>query len=560
MSARLRLPAALLACLLLTAAVTAALWRHADASARAATDARARDAAAALAERVAGATLAVQGVRAAYASGPVEPATFVRLARLPLARLEVVAVGWAPRVLAADRAALEAAQSIRIAAPADAVATYPLLLREPAAARGDIPDLGSDATLGAALRLARTAGEPRLSAPVRLAGDGRIGSWVFVPVYAADLPTRTPGERRDALRGVVVGALATEPLVRAALGDGSRTAFRVNEGAAVLAGAPVRPGASASAAVGGRSWTVTVAPVAASHAGAYAAASVGSLLALLLALLGRHLARLSAVARRLQSTLAGERRRSQQRLRAVEERVGETERAVELVADALAAVVLDVDGDGVIATCSAASQRLLGYGPDELVGRTIYELLHPDDLLAPPSGPHRYRRSDGTFVILDTSRIKRHDALGFTTDVVTVLREVDAAALRRTAAQRIAAAVALEPDPLELFSIVCEEAAAELKVPTVSLVRFETARAGVVVGASRRTATTVALDETTPAGRAFAAGRSVDGAALLRVSGRPWGALVAEGAARAPLVELAELAQGAIAFADVAATRQALIA
>ena len=564
--ARLRLPAALLACLAVTALVSAVLWRQEQASVQSAARANARAAAAAIEERAAAATLAVQGVRAAYDSGPVERPAFVRLARLPLARPEVVAVGWAPRVPASERSALEASEQIRIGAPPDAAATYPLLLREPAFAGNDVPDLGSDPTLGPALRLARTSGEPLLSAPVRLAGDGRIGSYVFVPVYASGLPATTPGERLDALRGVVVGALATDVLVaEATAGLAHGATVRLSEGAAILGGEPVRSGARAQASVGGRTWTVAVAAGEPSRVPALAAALVGGALALLLGLFHRRLARLSAAGRKLQSTLVRERKRSQQKLRAVEERVGETERAVALIADAASAVVLDVDGDGNIVSCSAAAQRLLGYEPDELVGSTIYELLHPDDLLSPPSGPHRYRRRDGTFVILDTSRLTRRDALGFTSDVVTVLREPGPDALLRTAAQRIADAVALEPDPIELYSIVTEEVAAELKVPAVSLVRFEGTGFGTVVGACAESAdaawltgTTIDLDETTPAGRVFADGKATAGAAPLRVGARLWGALVAEGADTADLVELAELVHGAVAYADATARLSAL--
>jgi diguanylate cyclase (GGDEF)-like protein len=562
---RLRLPAALLACLAVTGLVSAVLWRHESASVQQSARANARAAAAAIEERAAAATLAVQGLRSAYDSGPVEQAAFVRLARLPLARPEVVAVGWAPRVPAAERAALEAAEQIRIGAPADAVATYPLLLREPALAGNDVPDLGSDPTLGPALRLARTNGEPALSAPARLAGDGRIGAYVFVPVYAPGLPVATPGERRDALRGVVVGALATDVLVgEATSGLAHGAAVRLMEGAAVLGGAPVRSGARAEASVGGRTWTVAVAQGSPSRFASLAAALVGGALALLLGLFHRRLARLSAAGRKLQTTLVRERRRAQQKLRAVEERVGETERAVALIADAASAVVLDIDGDGNIVSCSAEAQRLLGYEPAELVGSTIYELLHPDDLLSPPSGPHRYRRRDGTFVILETSRLTRRDALGFTSDVVTILREPGPDALLRTAAQRIADAVALEPDPIELFSIVTEEVAAELKVPAVSLVRFE-GGFGTVVGACAESAdadwvtgATIDLDQTTPAGLVFADGKPAAGAAPLRVGARLWGALVAEGADTAALVELAELVHGAVAYADATARLSAL--
>ena len=67
-------------------------------------------------------------------------------------------------------------------------------------------DLGSDPSLGEALDSARTTGQARLSAPVRLPGDGRIGVFAFVPVFAKGLPLRTATQRRDALTGLVAGA------------------------------------------------------------------------------------------------------------------------------------------------------------------------------------------------------------------------------------------------------------------------------------------------------------------------------------------------------------------
>ncbi len=561
MPPRLRLPAALLALVALTAVVTLSLWREGTTAAAEESRTQARAAAVALEQRAAATTLALQGVRSAYESGPVEAATFLRLARLPLTRAEVVAVGWAPRVPAGERAAFEAAEQVRIIAPADAAATYPLLLRGPALGGADVRDLGSDPTLGEALRLARTAGEPRLSAPVRLPGDGRMGTYVFVPVYAAGEPARTPGERRDALRGVVVGALASDALVAEATGGAD---VRVTEGSAVLGGEPVETGAVARAAVGNRTWTVTVAPVAPARVAPLAALLAGLTLVVLLAVFHRRLARLTDAGRRLQATLAGEQRRAKQKLRAAEERVGETERAVELVADAASAAVLDVDGDGVITSCSAASRRLLGWAPDELVGSTIFELLHPDELLAPSGDRRRYRRRDGAFVVLETSRIARHDALGFTRDVVYVLRQPAAGALLRTPAQRLSDAVALEPDPLELFSVVVEEAAAELNVPAAALVRFEPSGVGTLVAAHdsaaapSRTGAVVVLDSETPAGRVYAERAATDGAAPIRVGTRVWGALVADRADLAQLVDVAALVQSAVGYADASARLRAL--
>ena len=66
---------------------------------------------------------------------------------------------------------------------------------------------------------------------MRLEGDGRIGVFAFAPVFDRDLPRRTPGERRDALRGVVVAMLSTETLVHEAVGAG----VAVTDGPTVLA-------------------------------------------------------------------------------------------------------------------------------------------------------------------------------------------------------------------------------------------------------------------------------------------------------------------------------------
>ena len=114
---------------------------------------RANGAAAALKERTAAAVLALEGVRAAYDASPsVGPTAFSTFARVPLARKEVIAVGWAPRVAASQRTEVEASEQIRISAPANALTTYPLLRLEPAATTADALDLGSDPSLAAALR------------------------------------------------------------------------------------------------------------------------------------------------------------------------------------------------------------------------------------------------------------------------------------------------------------------------------------------------------------------------------------------------------------------------
>ena len=535
MPARLRLPAALLLVALATATLSLVLWQIEKDDVRDEARERAQGVAAALEERTGAAVLALQGVRAGYDASPEAFATY---ARVPLARPEIVAVGWAPRVPASERGRVEAGEQIRIGAPTDAAVVYPLLHQQPAPPTPDVLDLGSHPSLGEALRIARTNAEPRLSAPVRLEQDGGVGVFAFVPVFARDLPAATPGQRRDALLGVVAAALSADALVRAArsgLPDGLEV--RVTDGPTVLAHGPGGV-AVAHAHVGGRLWRISLAPAAASPVAPLGIAGAGLLLILTL------------VAASL-------------RLRRAASKVGEEQEARQLVADASDALVLELERDGIIRTCSAASLHVLGYEPWELIGTEVYALLHPDDLVSPPNGPQRYARKDGTYVVLEGRRLSRRDEHGLVAGLVTVLHPI--AAPSRTAEQRLRDAIALEPDPVELFSVVAEEVALDLEVPAVAVVRFETGGFGTIVGAHEPRGaatlvpgTTVSLEDDGPSALVFRTGQPAPGVAPIRIGARLWGALVAERGAPARLLELAVAAQPAIACADASAQLSAL--
>ena len=244
--------------------------------------------------------------------------------------------------------------------------------------------------------------------------------------------------------------------------------------------------------------------------------------------------------------------------------VGEEQQARRLVADASDAVVLELDRDGLIRSCSAAIEHVLGWTPAELVGIEVYSLLHPDDLLTPSNGPQRYVRKDGSYVVLEGRRISRRDELGFVAGVVSVLRG-PAVPTARTAEQRIQDAVSLEPDPVELFSVVAEEIARDLGVGSAAVVRFETGGFATIVGAvePRGSAdlvpgTVVSLEGDEPCALVFRTGQAAPGAAPLRVGARLWGAIVAVGAEPVRLLELAVASQPAIAFADASAQLGAL--
>jgi diguanylate cyclase (GGDEF)-like protein/PAS domain S-box-containing protein len=553
MPVRLRLPLALLACAAATAVVSVSLWRDANADVRREADVRAASVAAAVEERADAAFLALQGVRAAYdASGSVDAAAFATHARVPLARPEIVAVGWAPRVAASQRSELEASARIRIGAPPDAAFTYPLLRQEPAGSSADVLDLGSDPALGATLRAARTAGRPLLSGPVRLERDGSLGAFAFVPVFARDLPLDTAAQRRDALLGVVVGALSGSRLADAA----GALDVRMTDGPAVFA-----PGdggeAVATARVGGRTWRISVAPASASVVLPLGAAAAGLLVCLLLAGFAIRLGRRADREVELEVRLAEERLA----LAHAAERIDQEQEARHLLAETTDALLLELDRYGVVLTCSTALARLLGYPRRELAGRDFLSLLHPDDLTAPLEGPQRLACSDGGHVLLDVRRLPRHDEVGAVSSVVAIF-EIPAGV--RTTEQRIHDAVAVEPDPVELFTVVAEEIARDLAVPSVAVLRFETAGFATVAGACEPQGsatlvpgTTVPLDGDDPAARVFA-GEPAHGAAPLRVGSRLWGAIVAPGSDDSRLHALALAAQPAVAFADASVQLGAL--
>jgi diguanylate cyclase (GGDEF)-like protein len=560
----LRLPLALLATAAVTGAVSLALWRAETADVRREADERALAVAAAVEERADAAFLALQGVRAAYdATGEVDAERFATHARVALARPEILAVGWAPRVGAAERGALESSEQVRIAAAPDAEFTYPLLRQEPAGTSRVLLDLGSDATLGTTLRHARTTGMPLLSGPVRLERDAGLGAFAFVPVFERGRPLASPGQRRDALLGVVVAAVSSGRLAAAAAGGvPGADGVRVTDGPAVLAHGPSGP-AVAAVSVGGRTWHVALEPASPSPLVPAGAAATGALIALLLVGFALRLRRRSGSELELELQLAEERLALARAAARAEEELS----AREAVSESSGALVLEVGPDGTIAACSSALARHLGHERSDLLGREALSLLHADELASPADGPRRFTRADGSTVALECRRLTRLDELG---DVASIIMVLQAPSAFRSTEERILDAVGVEPDPVELFSVVAEEIARDLGVPLAAVVRFETAGFGTVVGACEPQGssafvpgTAVPLEGEEPVARVHA-GAAAAGAAAVRVGSRLWGAIVAPGGDDERLAALALAAQPAIAYADASvqlgalATRDAL--
>lgn len=125
--------------------------------------------------------------------------------------------------------------------------------------------------------------------------------------------------------------------------------------------------------------------------------------------------------------------------------------------------------DGTYLYASPAARRLLGYEPNELVGRPASDFIHPDDLPAPRSGPvlseasvptrrYRMRHNNGHWVWFETTANPIRDP--GTGDVVEVhatsrdiTRRVEVATRLRESEQRFRLAMSNAPVGMALVGL-----------------------------------------------------------------------------------------------------------
>src|SRR5206468_3028051 len=89
------------------------------------------------------------------------------------------------------------------------------------------------------------------------------------------------------------------------------------------------------------------------------------------------------------------------------------------------------DRDGLLSYVSPASQRVLGYAPNELVGRTLLSLRESDTrehlgegLPSSPTPIFRCRRKDGSHAWLEVKSYTSSDTLGEIVEVFSIARDV----------------------------------------------------------------------------------------------------------------------------------------
>jgi diguanylate cyclase (GGDEF)-like protein/PAS domain S-box-containing protein len=109
----------------------------------------------------------------------------------------------------------------------------------------------------------------------------------------------------------------------------------------------------------------------------------------------------------------------------------------ELLADTIGEMVSRHDADGTYAYASEGTRALLGYEPEELIGRSGYEFIHPDDLDDLRSAHvalmedddrvevrYRHRRKDGSYAECEAIVRAIRDLDGEIDELIVVKRDV----------------------------------------------------------------------------------------------------------------------------------------
>ncbi|WP_251037653.1 PAS domain S-box protein [Paenibacillus albidus] len=122
----------------------------------------------------------------------------------------------------------------------------------------------------------------------------------------------------------------------------------------------------------------------------------------------------------------------------MEQQLRESERNYRLLSEnSLDIISRHTIQDSIFLYCSPASRTMLGYGPEEMLGTSAYEYLHPDDLEMMqrligasrdtnviPVVSYRYRRKDGSYVWLESNSRYIYDDSGRAVEILAVGRDI----------------------------------------------------------------------------------------------------------------------------------------
>lgn len=136
----------------------------------------------------------------------------------------------------------------------------------------------------------------------------------------------------------------------------------------------------------------------------------------------------------------------------------------QLITENTADMISKHDPDGIFLFVSPASLRVIGYRPEELIGRNAYDYFHPDDVDAIRTShceifkapivytvPYRFRHKDGHYVWVEaTSRVVQDSETQKVREIIAATRDMsarkaaEAALARRIEFDRAIAAISVE--------------------------------------------------------------------------------------------------------------------
>ncbi|AJY74038.1 PAS domain S-box protein [Paenibacillus beijingensis] len=118
--------------------------------------------------------------------------------------------------------------------------------------------------------------------------------------------------------------------------------------------------------------------------------------------------------------------------KATEQKLLETEQLYHLISDNALDIISYITPDGITRYISPSVRDLLGYEPEELIGRTSVELHHPEDLERIKSGTHsdqhlftyRVRHKNGNYIWFETTTKIIRDDQGNVQKVLGIGRDI----------------------------------------------------------------------------------------------------------------------------------------
>jgi diguanylate cyclase (GGDEF)-like protein/PAS domain S-box-containing protein len=229
-------------------------------------------------------------------------------------------------------------------------------------------DLNADPVRGPAIRNAMRTGRPAATPPMASVRTGRSVIGVFLPVAGVS------GSRSDVLVAGFFDARALTRQIAAALPAG--LGVQISDDGVALTGSMVRPRPGSIATeipLAGRRWQVRLDPLAPGRDRVLAAAGLGLGLTLVLVLAVGGLVRRERGAHALAARGARERD-------AAAEAALRAKRRSRFLEENATDVLFLMDQSSALTYVSPAAHTLLGLAPEQVLGQTITQIAHDDDL------------------------------------------------------------------------------------------------------------------------------------------------------------------------------------